>query len=189
MKCPACSEQIRVPTIEEVQAALELRRKGKSQGGVGTKAESRSDDETVRKPLPSEVRQDPDDTLRTSTPASKGDVDGDHTAIQSRPEQMDEVTRELWSHTGEIRDPWLDEEADQEEEFHINKRGLDESGLDMTPMVDVTFLLLIFFMITAAFSIQKSMQAEPPEPEDEGAAPDTDDRRARRGVDHCRHLG
>lgn len=35
-----------------------------------------------------------------------------------------------------------------------------ESGedMDMTPMVDVTFLLLIFFMITASFSVQKSIQ-------------------------------
>lgn len=30
--------------------------------------------------------------------------------------------------------------------------------LDMTPMVDVTFLLLIFFMVTASFSLQKSIQ-------------------------------
>ncbi|EMI41514.1 ExbD/TolR family protein [Rhodopirellula sp. SWK7] len=30
--------------------------------------------------------------------------------------------------------------------------------LDMTPMVDVTFLLLIFFMVTASFSMQKSIQ-------------------------------
>lgn len=43
----------------------------------------------------------------------------------------------------------------------------------MTPMVDVTFLLLIFFMITASFNIQKSMPANPPEPEDEGAAQTT----------------
>lgn len=28
---------------------------------------------------------------------------------------------------------------------------------DMTPMVDVTFLLLIFFMVTASFSLQKSI--------------------------------
>lgn len=35
------------------------------------------------------------------------------------------------------------------------KRKEDE--LDMTPMVDVTFLLLIFFMVTASFSLQKSM--------------------------------
>lgn len=38
----------------------------------------------------------------------------------------------------------------------------DESELDMTPMVDVTFLLLIFFMITAAFSLQKSLEVPKP---------------------------
>ena len=32
------------------------------------------------------------------------------------------------------------------------------AGLDMTPMVDVTFLLLIFFMVTAAFNLQKSIE-------------------------------
>lgn len=36
------------------------------------------------------------------------------------------------------------------------KRKEDE--LDMTPMVDVTFLLLIFFMVTASFSLQKSIE-------------------------------
>ena len=30
--------------------------------------------------------------------------------------------------------------------------------MDMTPMVDVTFLLLIFFMITASFAMQKSLE-------------------------------
>ncbi|OHB70754.1 MAG: hypothetical protein A2V70_11835 [Planctomycetes bacterium RBG_13_63_9] len=35
--------------------------------------------------------------------------------------------------------------------------------LDMTPMVDVTFLLLIFFMVTAAFSLQKSIEVPPPD--------------------------
>ena len=33
-----------------------------------------------------------------------------------------------------------------------------EDEMDMTPMVDVTFLLLIFFMVTAAFSLQKSIE-------------------------------
>ena len=31
--------------------------------------------------------------------------------------------------------------------------------MDMTPMIDVTFLLLIFFMVTASFSVQKTIQA------------------------------
>ena len=48
----------------------------------------------------------------------------------------------------------------------IRKEPEDE-GLDMTPMVDVTFLLLIFFMVTAAFSLQKSIQIPKPEQTDE----------------------
>lgn len=42
------------------------------------------------------------------------------------------------------------------------KRSSDEE-LDMTPMVDVTFLLLIFFMVTAAFTLQKSIEVPPPD--------------------------
>lgn len=41
------------------------------------------------------------------------------------------------------------------------KESTPEDGLDMTPMVDVTFLLLIFFMVTASFVVQKSI-AQPP---------------------------
>ncbi len=48
-----------------------------------------------------------------------------------------------------------------------NKRKEDE--LDMTPMVDVTFLLLIFFMVTASFSLQKSIEM----PRQQSDAPST----------------
>ncbi|MCA9138299.1 MAG: biopolymer transporter ExbD [Planctomycetales bacterium] len=37
-----------------------------------------------------------------------------------------------------------------------------ESELDMTPMVDVTFLLLIFFMVTASFSLQRALETPHP---------------------------
>ena len=40
-----------------------------------------------------------------------------------------------------------------------------EPESDMTPMVDVTFLLLIFFMVTAAFAMQRSMVVPKPRPE------------------------
>ena len=36
------------------------------------------------------------------------------------------------------------------------KEPIPEDELDMTPMVDVTFLLLIFFMVTASFTRSKS---------------------------------
>jgi len=42
------------------------------------------------------------------------------------------------------------------------KRKDIETDMDMTPMVDVTFLLLIFFMVTAAFSLQKSLEIPKP---------------------------
>jgi len=47
-----------------------------------------------------------------------------------------------------------------------------DDDMDLTPMVDVTFLLLIFFMITAAFAMQKSLEV-PPVAEDEVAPAQT----------------
>ncbi|MBN8605243.1 MAG: biopolymer transporter ExbD [Planctomycetes bacterium] len=47
------------------------------------------------------------------------------------------------------------EENAEEAMVFEKKKNRDDSEMDMTPMVDVTFLLLIFFMITASFSIQK----------------------------------
>ena len=61
-------------------------------------------------------------------------------------------------------------EDDDDDEEGFGSRADDEEELDLTPMVDVTFLLLIFFMITASFSIQKTLSVPPPDPEIEGAS-------------------
>jgi biopolymer transport protein ExbD len=42
-----------------------------------------------------------------------------------------------------------------------NRKKREETEMDMTPMVDVTFLLLIFFMVTASFSLQRSIPLPP----------------------------
>jgi biopolymer transport protein ExbD len=39
----------------------------------------------------------------------------------------------------------------------IRNRPYDDADMDMTPMIDVTFQLLIFFMITACFVVQKTL--------------------------------
>jgi biopolymer transport protein ExbD len=44
-----------------------------------------------------------------------------------------------------------------------------ETEMDMTPMVDVTFLLLIFFMVTASFSLQKSLEVPTPTESDQAS--------------------
>ena len=65
---------------------------------------------------------------------------------------------------------WAAEEVAEEAPRGIRASRLSNDGLDMTPMVDVTFQLLIFFMITASFVTQKSLQTTPPEAnEDTGA--------------------
>ncbi|MFK7767502.1 MAG: ExbD/TolR family protein [Mariniblastus sp.] len=54
----------------------------------------------------------------------------------------------------------IDEEEEEEEldDVTFQKEKIPEDELDMTPMVDVTFLLLIFFMVTASFTLQKSLE-------------------------------
>ena len=44
------------------------------------------------------------------------------------------------------------------EPLEIGRKNREETELDMTPMVDVTFLLLIFFMVTASFTMQNSIE-------------------------------
>lgn len=66
---------------------------------------------------------------------------------------------------------------DEDDEALPPRKKRKEDELDMTPMVDVTFLLLIFFMVTASFSLQKSLEmprqqsdaasTNPQEPEEE----------------------
>jgi hypothetical protein len=48
----------------------------------------------------------------------------------------------------------------------LRPRPKTSQDMDMTPMVDVTFLLLIFFMVTASFSVQKSIQRPAQKAED-----------------------
>ena len=62
---------------------------------------------------------------------------------------------------------------DDEEEFGLRKADTEFEEMDLTPMVDVTFLLLIFFMITASFSLQKTIEVPPPDPDEEGATAQT----------------
>lgn len=63
-----------------------------------------------------------------------------------------------------------DDDEDEEDDFFGSSSRVDDEEMDLTPMVDVTFLLLIFFMITASFSIQKTLEVPAPDPDKEGAS-------------------
>lgn len=55
-----------------------------------------------------------------------------------------------------------------------SKRNKDESNIDLTPMLDVVFILLIFFVVTASFLKENALDVRgqdpnnnpPPPPED-----------------------
>lgn len=58
-------------------------------------------------------------------------------------------------------------DSSDDEPYDFGEKRKDvETDMDMTPMVDVTFLLLIFFMVTAAFSLQKSLEVPKPNQDD-----------------------
>lgn len=43
-------------------------------------------------------------------------------------------------------------------------RQADEANVDLTPMLDVVFILLIFFIVTATFAQEETIGLEPPPP-------------------------
>lgn len=89
-------------------------------------------------------------------------------ASAPRPEKPGAAARKVaQARTEEARkSPRAAEASDEIEPVEFRKRR-EEDELDMTPMVDVTFLLLIFFMVTAAFSLQKSLEI--PKPSEDNA--------------------
>ncbi len=146
MSCPACKARIQVPTVEDVQAALE-----RASAAETKPAEPERPEEEV--PELDEAMREPQRAVATAATATGGESSGP----------------DFWESEAIEQDPWSDDFED-EQPLKVQREPIPDSGMDMTPMVDVTFLLLIFFMITASFSLQRSLPTTAPEPEDEGAA-------------------
>ena len=68
--------------------------------------------------------------------------------------------------------PRLDTSEDQDEELLARRRQRSEEDvdLDITPMIDVTFLLLIFFMVSTTFTKETHLKLDLPEAEGQQAA-------------------
>lgn len=61
-------------------------------------------------------------------------------------------------------------EEDDEEVFGSKKRHCEFGELDLTPMVDVTMLLLVFFILTANMIAQKTLQTPQQKSDSKGGA-------------------
>ncbi len=68
---------------------------------------------------------------------------------------------------------WKGFETEEDFEHEVaftREKDKGNEDMDMTPMVDVTFLLLIFFMVTASFTLQKSIEQPASKSEDPSTA-------------------
>lgn len=65
--------------------------------------------------------------------------------------------------------PVQDLEEEAEDDFDLRAFNRESDEMDLTPMVDCVFLLLIFFMITASFTVQKTIEVPAPDPDKKGA--------------------
>ncbi len=61
--------------------------------------------------------------------------------------------------------------VEEEEEEGLSFRGVERKSdeLDLIPMVDCVFLLLVFYMITASYALQKTIDMGAPAPDKKGA--------------------
>lgn len=148
--CPTCGAETTVPDEDQLQPAEESAAGAEIQESDDTAGDLTEDqspqpdehDESTHLPVTSDLEAEG----APVAPAADGDV--------AAPEDRGVAARR---------------EQDEDEGLVLRKPETEFEGIDMTPMVDVTFLLLIFFMITASFSLQKTIQVPPPDPERQGA--------------------
>lgn len=119
--------------------------------------------ETVESKLASEATPDVDDSPIEQGPASAAEQE---TAIETSQTPPPAAVAARPAYVEE------DDEEDDDDEDGFGFRSVESEfeEMDLTPMVDVTFLLLIFFMITASFSLQKSIEVPPPNPDEDGVS-------------------
>lgn len=56
----------------------------------------------------------------------------------------------------------------------VIKKKKDETNIDLTPMLDVVFILLIFFVVTASFLKENAMDIEGQDPNNNPPPPSSD---------------
>lgn len=163
-KCPKCGETITIPTLERVV-------KVKPQEDAA---------EADREAPPPEVA--PLSSLGAAPPVAEPpqSAPAKYWEEESEPgdgeDHFGEFTAGTDSGDTEPPPPPTPRQArgrgkdDDEPVFSVRKPETEFEEMDLTPMVDVTFLLLIFFMLTASFSLQKTIPTPVPEQNEQSAS-------------------
>lgn len=161
--CPKCGETIRIPTLERA-VKVEPKEEDAEPEGESPPPEvaplsSLSTAPTVDEPRAAEK---PVEFVPEETDPADGEIYFEEFAAEgggggSEPPPPPRARR-------------VRPEDDDQPPFSVRKPETEFEDMDLTPMVDVTFLLLIFFMLTASFSLQKTIPTPVPEQNDESAS-------------------
>ncbi len=127
MRCPACEFQIRVPTFEE------------------SKRQAEKDAARLRQSVSPEEGE-----LIDAEPVVDDMVEA--VMVERAPMSAQSLGAQLAAAVA-TEPPKAPRKSIRKEHDHAE----EDLEWDITPMVDVAFLLLIFFMLTASFSIQKAI--------------------------------
>lgn len=132
---------VRLPRLEELERQAELERRRHDRLGIAGSVASVDDDE--------EMLLGPDVAPAVTTVMPEQLFDFEEFSDPSE-------TQSVRASGTQLLNPF-----DDLPPIPIKKRVSQEANIDLTPAVDVTFQLLIFFMITASFSLQKAFDVPP----------------------------
>lgn len=162
LTCPKCKSQLTVPqpepSVEAEKPALQADSSPQSEPTASEKSPEMATS-AEQENQASEPQQPTETTAETKTaakPKSKRKARSEDDAKERRRKRRRRLRRKR-------------REEEEEQSFQLS-RIADEEEMDLTPMVDVTFLLLIFFMITASFQVQQSIPTPVPDPDSDGAS-------------------
>jgi biopolymer transport protein ExbD len=172
VRCAACDDEVLVPLEDQVEAAPQP-----SASPPPAVATVREPDED-RVALPDSFFDDDDDIapqperkprremLYRSQTEPEEEIVFDTAAMQT----MDwiESTEDRPAAAGERPRSSRRDKLPEQFELKIRKSRIDDE-MDLTPMVDVVFQLLIFFMVTASFALHKTIETPTPDPDQKGA--------------------
>lgn len=161
VQCPMCGEPTPVP-MEDIFEPQEVQREPPTPESQFPELPDLEPAATAEQPpaaeppdtaVPPPVQQEIPGSLPNSLTGERIDAPApDGTEVSEFPDVIDEASPE------------------ERPALLLRRRSLSEDEMDLTPMVDVTFQLLIFFMVTASFALQKSIDVPTPDPEKKGAA-------------------
>ncbi|NNE01147.1 MAG: biopolymer transporter ExbD [Pirellulaceae bacterium] len=148
VRCPECDTAVHVPELPDPTLSSE----------PAEPVEPESVQEEVVEAVPDDaVDIDGKDASGIDAVVDDSDSSQQGDDSQQRPDQAAAVVGGVVAAEAITPPSPLAQDLDDDDDDAMLRSKGDEDELDMTPMVDVTFLLLIFFVVTASFQLQKSI--------------------------------